>query len=201
MLSSRADRQDGGRGIGRSPDGDVHEAPMKTKTLAYDTVSTRLGSVYIACTEFGLAMVQIGGSAAAWRRQLRKAFSAPAEKRPAAVRRTAIQIREYLQGKRRSFRGRLDWRSATSFRRRVSRRVAHSLRPDVHLRADRGVDRQSARGARGRPSAGRQSSAACHPVPPGACKRRRVGWLQRGGRGARETKAVGSRAREIISFH
>jgi methylated-DNA-[protein]-cysteine S-methyltransferase len=94
---------------------------MKTKTLAYDVLNTRLGPVYVACTEYGLAMVQIGGSAAAWRRQLRKVFSTAAEKQPAAIRRTATQIREYLLGKRRTFRGRIDWRVTSPFQRRVLR--------------------------------------------------------------------------------
>jgi O-6-methylguanine DNA methyltransferase len=94
---------------------------MKTKTLVYDTVSTRLGPVYVACTEYGLARMQIGGSAAAWRRQLRNFFSTPAEKQPSAVRRMVIQIREYLNGKRRTFRGRIDWRGMSPFQRRVLR--------------------------------------------------------------------------------
>jgi methylated-DNA-[protein]-cysteine S-methyltransferase len=97
------------------------EVDMKTKTLAYDVLATRLGPVYVACTEYGLARVQIGGSPAAWRRQLRRGFSAAAEKRPAAIRRTTAQIREYLRGKRRSFRVRIDWRAASPFQRRVLR--------------------------------------------------------------------------------
>lgn len=94
---------------------------MKTKKLAYDSVPTRLGPVYMACTENGLARMQIGGSAAARRRQLRKNFSTPAVKQPSAVRRTANQMREYLDGKRRTFRGRIDWRAMSPFQRRVLR--------------------------------------------------------------------------------
>jgi O-6-methylguanine DNA methyltransferase len=94
---------------------------MKTKTLAYDVLATNLGPVYVACTEYGLAMVQIGGSAAAWKRQLRKVFSTAAEKQPAAVRKPSSQIREYLQGKRRSFHTRIDWRVMSPFQRRVLR--------------------------------------------------------------------------------
>jgi methylated-DNA-[protein]-cysteine S-methyltransferase len=94
---------------------------MKTKTLAYDALTTRLGPVYVACTEYGLAAVQIGGSAAAWRRQLRRLFSTPAEKQPAAVRKMAAQIREYLRGARRTLRGRIDWRVMSPFQRRVLR--------------------------------------------------------------------------------
>jgi methylated-DNA-[protein]-cysteine S-methyltransferase len=94
---------------------------MQTKKLAYDAISTRLGPVYVACTEYGLARMQIGGSAAAWRRQLRKSFSLTAVNRPSAVRRTANQIREYLNGKRRTFRGRIDWRAMSPFQRRVLR--------------------------------------------------------------------------------
>jgi O-6-methylguanine DNA methyltransferase len=94
---------------------------MKTKKLSFDKIPTTLGPVYIACTEYGLARIQIGGSAAAWKRQLRKAFSPAAEKQPAAVRKAAGQIREYLRGRRRSFRARIDWRVMTAFQRRVLR--------------------------------------------------------------------------------
>ncbi len=94
---------------------------MKTKPLAYDVLATAWGPVYVACTEHGLAMVQMGGSAASWGRQLRKAFSTSAEKQPAAVRKAASQIREYLSGKRRSFHTRIDWRGMSPFQRRVLR--------------------------------------------------------------------------------
>jgi O-6-methylguanine DNA methyltransferase len=94
---------------------------MKTKTLVYDAVPTRLGPVYIACTERGLAAVQIGGSAAGWRRQLRKIYSTDAAKNPVAVRKTALQVRAYLSGKRRFFRARIDWRGMSPFQRRVLR--------------------------------------------------------------------------------
>jgi methylated-DNA-[protein]-cysteine S-methyltransferase len=94
---------------------------MKTNKLAYDVVVTRLGPVYVACTEYGLAMVQIGGSAAVWKRQLRKKFSINAEKQPAAVRQAASQIRDYLQGGRRAFRAQIDWRVMRPFQRRVLR--------------------------------------------------------------------------------
>lgn len=94
---------------------------MKTKTLVYDAVPTRLGPVYIACTERGLAAVQIGGSATGWRRHLMKNFSAAAKKDPAAVRKTTVQVREYLSRKRHAFRVRIDWRGMKPFQRRVLR--------------------------------------------------------------------------------
>jgi methylated-DNA-[protein]-cysteine S-methyltransferase len=94
---------------------------MKTRKLSYDVVATRLGPVYVACTESGLAMVQIGGSAAAWKSLLRKTFSAEPAKHPAAVRKLAVQVREYFNGKRRTFHARIDWRLMRPFQRRVLR--------------------------------------------------------------------------------
>ena len=94
---------------------------MKTKTLAYDVLNTRLGPVYVACTERGLAAVQIGGSAALWRRHLHKIFPTPAINNPAAVRKPVTQVREYLAGRRRSFRARIDWRGMSPFQCRVLR--------------------------------------------------------------------------------
>jgi methylated-DNA-[protein]-cysteine S-methyltransferase len=94
---------------------------MKTKTLAYDSLSTQWGPVYVACTERGLAKVRIGGTPAAWRRQLAKDYRTAALKNPSAVRTAARQIREYLSGKRRTFRTRIDWRGMSAFQRRVLR--------------------------------------------------------------------------------
>ena len=94
---------------------------MKTKRLAYDVVATRIGPVYLACTEYGLAMVQIGGSTAAWKRQLRKVFSVEPESKPSAVHSAAAQIREYLRGEQRTFHTRIDWRAMRPFQRRVLR--------------------------------------------------------------------------------
>jgi methylated-DNA-[protein]-cysteine S-methyltransferase len=97
------------------------EVNMKTKTLTYDTIPTRLGPVHIAYTDYGLAGMQIGGSAAAWRRRLQRKFSIARSGRPAAIRKAGDQIRAYLSGKRRAFQMRIDWRGMSPFQHRVLR--------------------------------------------------------------------------------
>jgi methylated-DNA-[protein]-cysteine S-methyltransferase len=93
----------------------------KGTVLSYGTASTSLGPVHAACTERGLVSVHIGGSAADWQRNLQKRHSVSALKESAAGRAAALQIREYLGGRRRAFDVRIDWRGMSPFQRRVLR--------------------------------------------------------------------------------
>jgi methylated-DNA-[protein]-cysteine S-methyltransferase len=121
------------------------ESRTKGAMLSYGTVVTALGPVHVACSERGVAAVQIGGSADAWLRHLQKKYSIGAAKKPAAVRTAAVQIREYLAGRRRSFDVRIDWRGMSPFQRRVLR--ATTRIPYGRVRTYGEIARNAARAA------------------------------------------------------
>lgn len=87
----------------------------------YDRISTAVGPVLIAVRDRKVVAVQIGGSASDFRYQLLGKGAGAPLKNATTVRNAARQIREYLAGKRQTFRLNLDWSGIPPFRARVLR--------------------------------------------------------------------------------
>jgi methylated-DNA-[protein]-cysteine S-methyltransferase len=91
------------------------------KKLAYDSLRTSHGRLYIAMRAGKLAAIQSGGSAAAFTAGLRKMGLGEPVRDAAAVRGAARQVADYFAGKRRAFRLEPDWSLVTPFQARVLR--------------------------------------------------------------------------------
>jgi methylated-DNA-[protein]-cysteine S-methyltransferase len=87
---------------------------------------TAWGMVFVAVTELGLAATQLGGGQAEWAAALRRRFPG-ADLRPGdsrELRNAQRQVREYLDGRRKTFRLQIDGRGLSAFQGRVLRAVS-----------------------------------------------------------------------------
>lgn len=99
---------------------------MSTRKIYYDILkSKRLGNVLLASTEVGLLRVHFPLVHKQPTELLRKMVpGAEVVRDKAKLTSVTRQVKEYLQGKRRTFKLTLDLGSQTAFRRRVLRRAA-----------------------------------------------------------------------------
>jgi methylated-DNA-[protein]-cysteine S-methyltransferase len=80
---------------------------------------TPIGDLWLAVTEQGLAAIEWGLSQAEFDAYLTKRFKRPVEHAPKRVAEWAVQVREYLEGKRRAFTLVIDWTVLRPFQRSV----------------------------------------------------------------------------------
>lgn len=85
------------------------------------TSETPLGRLWLAVSDRGLVAVEAGCSQAEFEAYLSKHFKRPVEHTPKRVEGWAIQVREFLAGKRREFSGAIDWEVLRPFQQAVLR--------------------------------------------------------------------------------
>jgi methylated-DNA-[protein]-cysteine S-methyltransferase len=78
---------------------------------------TPIGDLWLAVSEQGLAAIEWGKSQAEFETYLAKRFKRPVEHAPKRVAEWALQVREYLEGKRRAFTLVIDWTVLRPFQR------------------------------------------------------------------------------------
>ena len=91
----------------------------QSKLYIGQTEGTPIGDLWLAVTEQGLAAIEWGLSQAEFDAYLTKRFKRPVEYAPKRVAEWAVQVREYLEGKRRAFTLVIDWTVLRPFQRSV----------------------------------------------------------------------------------
>ncbi len=92
--------------------------------LIGSTQTRRLGEIWVALSGRGLVAVEFGVSRLAFERALNKSLHRAVEFAPHRVPQATRQLKEYVEGKRRSFNLRIDWSSLSSdFQRAALRAV------------------------------------------------------------------------------
>ena len=95
-----------------------------TEKIVYETVRTPIGEVHLATGPHGVVAIGLGGSPARFAQGLAQRMGTLPEKRRRAGGAAARQVGDYLRGRRRTFRLRLDTRGLTDFQRAVLRATA-----------------------------------------------------------------------------
>jgi methylated-DNA-[protein]-cysteine S-methyltransferase len=95
--------------------------------LIGSTQTRRLGQVWVALSEQGLVAVEFGVSRSAFERTVRKQIHRAVEFAPHRVAKATRQIREYVDGKRRSFSLAIDWSVLSSDFQRAALRAVYSI--------------------------------------------------------------------------
>ena len=95
-----------------------------TEKTAYETVRTPIGEVHLAAGPRGVVAIGLGGSPARFAQGVTRRTGTLPEKRRGAAGAAARQVGDYLRGRRRTFRLRLDTRGLTDFQRAVLRAAA-----------------------------------------------------------------------------
>ena len=166
-----------------------------TEKIAYETIRTPIGEVHLAAGPRGVVAIGLGGSPARFAQGVARRTGTLPEKRRGAAGAAARQVGDYLRGRRRTFRLRLDTRGLTDFQRAVLRAAARIPYGQTESWRNRPQTAPAAGRARGGPSSGRQPAAAGHPLPPRAWGARRARRLLRGARGHGQTMAIAPRGR------
>ena len=86
-----------------------------TEKIAYEPVRTPIGDVHLAAGPRGVVAIGLGGSPARFAQGVARRLGTLPEKRRGAAGAAARQVGDYLRGRRRPFRLRLDNRRATHF--------------------------------------------------------------------------------------
>ncbi len=96
---------------------------MKKGGVLYtgEVKQTPLGSFWLAVSDHGLAAIEWGLSQAEFEAYISKRFKRPVEHDPAKVAGAAVELREYIKGKRRAFSLPIDWNLLRPFQREVLR--------------------------------------------------------------------------------
>src|ERR1700690_2016561 len=89
--------------------------------------TTRLGDVWVALSSRGLIAVEYGVTRAAFENIVRKQTRSEVEVAPGRVTEATRQIKEYVDGKRRTFDIKIDWSVLASDFQRSALRVVHSI--------------------------------------------------------------------------
>lgn len=92
--------------------------------IAYETVRTPIGAVHVAAGSRGVVAIGLGGSPSRFAQGVAKRVGTLPEKRRGAAGAAGRQVSDYLRGRRRTFRLRLDTRGLTDFQRAVLRAAA-----------------------------------------------------------------------------
>ena len=146
--------------------------------------TSRLGQVWVALSEHGLVTVEFGVSRAKFEAAVRKQTRCDVEyvfnaKDFPSLARATRQIKEYMDGKRRSFDLKIDWSVLSSDFQRAALRAVFSI-PYGQTRTYAQVAAQIGRPA-GAPRSGprkcNQSDAPCYPLSPGYRLRWQAPWL------------------------
>ena len=104
------------------------------RTWWYATLHTALGPLTLGATERGLCCVHFGPPNEDWLAAQARLYVATPEPDDAPLAKAAVQLSEYLAGRRRAFDLPLDLSLGTPFQQRVLEgRACYPLRSDMHL--------------------------------------------------------------------
>jgi O-6-methylguanine DNA methyltransferase len=97
------------------------DAAVKNKSGLFigETAETPLGRLWLAVSELGLVAVDCGPTQAEFEAWLVKRFQQTVEYAPARVHTAAVQLNEYLRGRRRTFTLMIDWTVLRPFQQAV----------------------------------------------------------------------------------
>lgn len=99
----------------------------RSSALIGSVHTTRLGDIWVAVSSRGLMAVEYGVSRTAFERNVRKQTGSEVEYAPGRVTEATRQVKEYVDGKRRTFDIEIDWSILASDFQRSALQVVYSI--------------------------------------------------------------------------